>query len=152
MSETNAVLREVAYLYDQAQRTTAACCDVQSQTHGRVLTELARAQPLTPHELSLRLGYEKSWISRVVGALLNENLVEKMPHPSDNRSHQLSLTSDGEIRVMQLDAVLNAHTELLMEAVPDEKRQSVEEALVLLRDALLAEKDSIPKLAELCEV
>lgn len=146
MAETDALLREVALLYTQAQRTTAACCDVKSQTQCMVITELGRHQPLTPLELSERLGFEKSWMSRVVAQLIDEDLIAKEAHPEDGRSFFLSLTPQGEARFAQLNLILNTHADRLMAALPPEQRESVQQALILLRDALLTEAETLKDL------
>ncbi|MBI5928586.1 MAG: MarR family transcriptional regulator [Chloroflexi bacterium] len=152
MSQTDALLREVAILYTQAQRTTAACCDVKSQTQCMVITELGRHEPLTPLELAERLGFEKSWMGRVVGQLEAEGLVAKFPNQADGRSYLLRLTPAGNARFEQLNLILNAHAERLMDFIPPDQRAMVQEALLLVRDALLAEAHTLEAIASNCMI
>lgn len=150
MSQTDALLREVANLYIQAQRTTAACCDVKSQTQCMVITELGRNEPLTPLELAERLGFEKSWMGRVIGQLESERLVAKFPNEEDGRSYLLRLTDKGQARFAQLNQILNTHADRLMDFIPSNQHENVQYALLLLRDALLAEANTIEMIAVEC--
>lgn len=138
-TSTDALLREVARLYVQAQLNTAACCDISSQTQCKVITELGRNQPLTPQQLGDALGFEKSWMSRVINQLVNEGFIEKYPNQDDGRSYLLELTDAGQIRFSQLNETLNHHAERVMEHIPEQEREGVQHALMLLRDALRAE-------------
>jgi DNA-binding MarR family transcriptional regulator len=150
MSQTDTLLREVAVLYTQAQRTTVACCDVKSQTQCMVITELGRNGTLTSIELANRLGFEKSWMSRVVSQLVQENLIAKSPNEEDGRSSLLQLTAKGLSRFEQLNQVLNTHADRIMDYIPVEYHESVQHALLLLRDALLAEAETFPSMAQEC--
>lgn len=151
MTHTDALLREVAVLYTRAQRTTAACCDIKSQTQCMVITELGRYGTMTPLELSERLGFEKSWMSRVIAQLEAEELVAKTPNKDDRRSYFLELTSKGSAQFEQLNQILNAHADRIMEAIPLEQRENVQQSLTLLRDALAHESDSIEDLILECQ-
>lgn len=142
MSQTDALLREVAHLYIQAQQNTIACCDVKSQTQCMVITELGRHEPLTPLVLAARLGYEKSWMGRVVGQLEAEGLVVKSPNKEDGRSYLLQLTATGRARFEQLNLVLNAHVDRIMDFISADEHENVQRALMLIRDALLVEANA----------
>lgn len=152
MSQTDALMREVALLYLQAQRTTAACCDIKSQTQSQVITELGQHGAMTPLSLADRLGFEKSWMSRVVARLVDEGLIVKAPNEADGRSYLLQLTEHGAARYEHLNRVLNAHADRIMGAIPEPQREGVQQALVLLRDALLGEADSLEDLALECAI
>jgi DNA-binding MarR family transcriptional regulator len=150
MSQTDALLREVANLYTQAQRDTVACCDVKSQTQCMVITELGRNGTLTLIELANRLGFEKSWMSRVVTQLVEDNLIAKSPNEEDGRSFLLQLTDRGQARFEQLNYVLNSHVDRIMDYVPVEQHESVQQALLLLRDALLTDAGILPVAIQEC--
>lgn len=143
MQTTNALLREVANLYTQSQRDTIACCDIQSQTQCMVITELGRNQPMTPLHLANALGYEKSWMSRVINQLLDENWLEKLPNEDDKRSYFLQLTAEGERQLALLNNELNDHADRLMAAIPPEQQECLREALQLLREALYREVNGL---------
>ena len=83
---TGALLREVARLHVQLQRTCVAYCGGTTTTQCTVLTELGRSGPVTLAELSRRIGFDKSWTSRAVENLVQEGLVEKVVNRQDRRS------------------------------------------------------------------
>jgi DNA-binding MarR family transcriptional regulator len=84
---------------------------------------------------------EKSWSSRIVDGLVRDDLVMKVPHPTDGRSSLLTLTPKGEARFAALNENLNAHADRVLERIPADARPGVRHALQLLRDALRAEED-----------
>ena len=136
---TYAALREVARLYVDAQRQGAACCSGTTQTQCIFITEIGWAGQMTLMELANRLGFDKSWTSRVVDGLVAAGLLCKTPSPEDRRSVRISLSPQGHQRHAELNAMLNTHAERVMHRIPAEKRDAVHEALDLLRAALRAE-------------
>ncbi|MBK8139166.1 MAG: MarR family transcriptional regulator [Chloroflexi bacterium] len=139
-ANTDALLREVAHLYEHAQRKTAACCDNTTHTQCLVLTAMGRSLPMTPQQLADTLGFEKSWMSRVIERLVSEGLIVRSPNTADGRSVLLSLTSAGQERLDALNITLNSHADRVMSHIPPRERDSVRHALTLLRDALRAEE------------
>ena len=145
---TYAALREVARLYADAQRQGAACCSGTTQTQCIFITEIGWVGQLTLRELAHRLGFDKSWTSRVVDGLVAAGLLRKTPSPADRRSVLISLTPHGHQRHAELNAMLNAHAERVMHRIPPEKRAAVHDALELIRAALraeTAEAQSVPR-------
>lgn len=136
---TDVLLRDVANLYEHAQRKTAACCGDTTHTQCLVLTTMGRSAPMTPQQLADTLGFEKSWMSRVIDRLVAKGLIVKSPNASDKRSLLLTLTSAGQDRLDELNLTLNAHAERVMSHIPSAERASVRRALALLRDALREE-------------
>lgn len=134
---TGALLREVARLHTQLQRSCVAyCCDT-TVTQCTVLTELGRSGPVTLAELSRHVGFDKSWTSRAVENLVQEGLVEKVPSQTDRRTIQLSLSALGEVRLRQLNQTLNSLADQAMERIPDSEHANVHRALEWLQEALL---------------
>jgi DNA-binding MarR family transcriptional regulator len=136
---TYATLREVARLYADAQRHGAACCRGTTRTQCIFLTEMGWAGEMTLLELAQRLGFDKSWTSRVVDGLVQAGLVQKTASPHDRRSVLISLTPQGQQRHAALNAMLNAHAERVMQRIPATHRGAVQDALELLRAALREE-------------
>lgn len=136
---TYATLREVARLFLDAQRHGAACCRGTTRTQCVCITEIGWAGPMTLVELAQRLGFDKSWTSRVVDGLVATGLVCKTPSPDDRRSVRIALTPQGQQRHAELHAMLNAHAERVMHRIPAAHRAAVRDALELLRAALRAE-------------
>jgi len=136
---TYATLREVARLYADAQRHGAACCSGTTRTQCVFITEIGWAGQMTLQELAHRLGFDKSWTSRVVDVLVAAGLLCKTSSPEDRRSVLISLTPQGHQRHAELNAMLNAHAERVMHRIPAEKHAAVHDALELLLVALRAE-------------
>ena len=130
-SHSGELLREVARLYTRAQRVVADCCQTTS-TQCHILTELGRSGPIPMSELGTRLLLEKSWISRAVDTLVGLELVAKQPNPADARSWIVSLTAAGKRRVKALNSTLDGHAEQLLAGMPEQDRQDVGRALLLL--------------------
>lgn len=134
-SSPGSLLREVARIYTRAQRVVADCCRTTS-TQCHLLTELARSGPLPLSELGTRLSLEKSWVSRAVEAMAVRGLVSKEPNPSDARSWLVTLTAEGVRTAHELNDTLDAHAEQLLAQLGERKRAAVENALLLLLQAL----------------
>jgi DNA-binding MarR family transcriptional regulator len=134
---TGALLREVARLHVQLQRTCVAYCGGTTATQCTVLTELGRSGPVTLAALSRRIGFDKSWTSRAVENLVQEGLVEKVPSTQDRRTVRLSLSPAGEARLVDLNQTLNALADQAFEYIPAEQHATVRTSLELLQQALL---------------
>jgi DNA-binding MarR family transcriptional regulator len=114
-----------------------------------VLTALGRSGPVPLAELSRRIGFDKSWTSRAVEHLVQEGLIEKVPHASDHRMVRLSLSPTGMQRLAELNMTLNRFSEQVMEHIPVEAHVEVHRALGLLLAALQAEDEpSLPQAVE----
>ena len=149
LMSTGALLREVARLHTHLQRENVACCGGTTVTQCTVLTELGRSGPIPLAELSRRIGFDKSWTSRTVEHLVQEGLIEKVPHASDHRMVRLSLSAAGEQRLAELNTTLNRFSAQVMEHIPVEAHTQVHSTLELLLSALQAEDESsLPQTAE----
>jgi DNA-binding MarR family transcriptional regulator len=134
---TGALLREVARLHVQLQRQCVAECSGTTATQCTVLTELGRSGPVTLATLSRRIGFDKSWTSRAVESLVQEELVEKVGSTEDRRTVRLSLSPAGESRLANLNARLNALADQAFEYIPTNQHAAVHSSLELLQQALL---------------
>ncbi len=144
MTETpdSALLREVARLYLQLQRSCVAACGDTSSTQCFILGEVYRSGPVTQADLGRRLALDKSWTSRAVEALVQEGLLVKESAPEDRRAVVISLSKAGKRRAEELDGSLNGQAEQIIGRIPQKQRPGIYESLRLLRDALRAEADS----------
>jgi DNA-binding MarR family transcriptional regulator len=138
----SALLREVARLYLQLQRSCVAACGDTSSTQCFILGEVYRSGPVTQADLGRRLGLDKSWTSRAVDTLVQEGLLIKESAPEDRRAVVISLSKAGMKRAAELDRALNDHAKQIIGHVPPKQRPGVYESLRLLRDALRAETDT----------
>jgi DNA-binding MarR family transcriptional regulator len=145
MKETNehdglgSILREVARLQLQIQRSRAMACDGTTSTQCFIISELGRSGRLTVAELGRRLSLDKGWVSRGIDALVEEGLVEKRPGEQDRRTVLVSLTPAGTGRYRALNAALDDQAEGVMARIPAKERAKVAESLRLLRQALKSE-------------
>jgi DNA-binding MarR family transcriptional regulator len=136
-ASTGALLREVARLHTHLQRSCVAYCGGTTVTQCTVLTELGRSGPVTLIELSLRVGFDKSWTSRAVEHLVQEGMIEKVASQRDRRTIRLSLSPAGERRLADLNQQLNALADQAMERIPAQEHTSIHVALEWLRKSLL---------------
>jgi DNA-binding MarR family transcriptional regulator len=129
-----ALLREVARLQVQLQRSCVTYCGGTTTTQCTMLTELGRSDPVTLADLSHRVGFDKSWTSRAAEHLVQDGLVEKIASTRDRRTVQLSLSPAGEKR---LNDTLNALAEQTCDHIPGAQHEMVRTSLELLQQALL---------------
>jgi len=134
------LLREVARLYTRAQRSVADCCRT-SSTQCHLLVELGRSGPVPLSELGQRLSLEKSWVSRAVDGLVERGWATKEPNPLDARSWLVTLTAEGDHRVLELNATLDNHAARVLEQLNERDRATVEKSLLLLLKALREDID-----------
>lgn len=145
---TGALLREVARLHVQLQRSCVAECCGTTTMQCTVLTELGRNSPVTLAELARRIGCDKSWTSRAVESLVQEGLVEKVASTQDRRTVRLSLSPAGETRLADLNYTLNALADQAFEYIPADQHTTVRSSLELLQHALLTLTDEATAQAE----
>ena len=139
MRRGSETIREVARLYIRRQRQAVAGCDDTSLTSCWILGELGRSGELTLQELATSIGYDKSWTSRVVETLAAEGLIAKKSHPTDARCVSLALTRRGQARFATINELLDEDARDVVRLIPAGKRAMVDEALLLLLEALRAE-------------
>lgn len=133
-------LREVARLYIRQQRRAAAGCQGTSLTQCWIVTELGRSGSLTLGQLAAAIGFDKSWTSRAVDALVAENLIRKQPDAEDGRRTLLILSAKGKARYAAINGGLEVHSRTVMQRIPAARRREVENALLLLEAALREEE------------
>src|SRR5215213_465123 len=70
----------------------------------RVLYEIGAAGA-TPRDLRARLGLDSGYLSRVLGALRRDGLVEASADPRDRRTKRLSLTRAGRVALREINRI-----------------------------------------------
>ena len=133
------LLREVARLHSQLQREQVACCGT-TATQCSVLAELGHNGPMTLADLGRRLGLDKGWLSRMVEALTQEGLLTKESGLEDRRTVRIALSPSGQIRYQELNQSLNSLSERIMERIAPTDKPTIQRALDLLQQALIAER------------
>ena len=70
----------------------------------RVLFEIG-SDGATPRDVRARLGLDSGYLSRMIGSLQREGLVEERPNPADGRTKRLCLTRAGRSELRELDRI-----------------------------------------------
>jgi DNA-binding MarR family transcriptional regulator len=135
-SSTDALLRDIARLFTQAQRSLSACCPGNSTKECEALVFLHRSGPVSMQAFAAGLGLEKTWASRLADRLEASGLARRKDHPADGRSWLLTLTAKGTRQSATLDDAANDQAQALLACVPASERANVERSLLVLRDAL----------------
>jgi len=100
------------------------------------LLELTRGEPLSQKDLAARLRLEKSTVSRLVKALEGRGWVGRTRSPRDGRAMELRLTEAGKRAAARLSEARRAKFARVLEAIPEEERASVMQALGVLEEAM----------------
>src|SRR3954452_35209 len=87
----------------------------------RVLFEIGPAGA-TPRDLRARPGLDSGYVSRVVGALRRDGLVEARAHPLDARTKRLTLTRPGRAELRRLDRISDERAAAVLAPLDAEQR------------------------------
>ena len=100
-----------------------------SLTEARVLFELANREELSASELVRELGLDPGYMSRTVGGLERQGLVEKVRSETDGRRRILSLTAKGEEAFEVLDSRSREEVSEMLGALSEEEQRRLLEAM-----------------------
>jgi DNA-binding MarR family transcriptional regulator/predicted GNAT family acetyltransferase len=100
-----------------------------SLTEARVLFELANREELSASELVRELGLDPGYMSRTVGGLERQGLVEKVRSETDGRRRILSLTAEGEEAFEVLDSRSREEVSEMLGALSEEEQRRLLEAM-----------------------
>ena len=110
-----------------------------SVAEAHALMELSRGEsgsPMVQKELASRLRLEKSTVSRLVGMLENRRWVERSRSLQDGRAMELRLTEAGRRAAENIAEARRAKFARVLEAIPEEEREPVLEAMRVLEEAM----------------
>ncbi len=88
---------------------------------GRVLFEIGE-HGATPRDVRARLGLDSGYVSRLVGSLEREGLIERSPNPGDRRTTRLRLTQAGQAELGELNRISDALAASALAPLTDEQR------------------------------
>jgi DNA-binding MarR family transcriptional regulator len=108
-------------------------------TSTAALATIERHGPLTPSELAELERVKRPTVTRTLGCLEREGLVERTPDPSDGRSSLVSVNAAGRERLRRLRSRKNAYLARRMRGLPDRDVETLERAAEIL-EALLEDK------------
>jgi DNA-binding MarR family transcriptional regulator/N-acetylglutamate synthase-like GNAT family acetyltransferase len=116
-----------------------------SLTEARVLFELAQRDDLTAREVGARLGLDPGYMSRIVHAFTEKNLVTRKPVPEDRRQYRLALTAKGRLAFGRLNQTSHADVADMLKALPAGGGQRLVEAMTTI-ERLLDDEARQPEL------
>jgi DNA-binding MarR family transcriptional regulator/N-acetylglutamate synthase-like GNAT family acetyltransferase len=100
-----------------------------SLTEARVLFELANREELSASELVRELGLDPGYMSRTLGGLERQGLVEKVRSETDGRRRILSLTAEGEEAFKVLDSRSREEVSEMLGGLSEEEQRRLLEAM-----------------------
>ena len=107
----------------------------------RCLTLFGEERYLTAKSIAHKMNVVKSRVSKIIEGLIGKNLIQRVKDPGDSRIILLSLTSDGQAKLNDINRFLNdIHSQVLLQMAPDQ-RQSVLTNLDILKASMEAIKD-----------
>jgi len=108
-----------------------------SVAEAHAMMELSREDgPLVQKEIAARLRLEKSTVSRLVGLLEGRGWVGRCRSARDGRAFEVSLTEAGRKGAAEIAGARRAKFARVLEAIPEEERGSVLEAMKTLEEAM----------------
>jgi DNA-binding MarR family transcriptional regulator/GNAT superfamily N-acetyltransferase len=101
----------------------------------RVLFEIG-SDGATPRDVRARLGLDSGYLSRMIGSLQRDGLVEEAPDPSDRRTKRLRLTRAGRSEMRELDRISDEMAASALAPLTDEQRDRLLRAQAEVRHLL----------------
>jgi DNA-binding MarR family transcriptional regulator len=111
-------------------------------TSTAALATIDRHGPLTPSELAELERVKRPTVTRTLGCLEREGLIERTPDPTDGRSSLVAVNGAGRERLRRLRGRKNAYLAKRMRDLPDADVATLERAAEILEGIL--ERDGVP--------
>jgi len=102
----------------------------------RVIYEVATRKTISAAELARSLSLDPAYVSRTVGKLRDEGLLELVPSPTDKRQTDISVTAAGKDAFATLDAASSAAIGGLLAPVDPHRGTSLVAAMKTIRTVL----------------
>jgi DNA-binding MarR family transcriptional regulator len=138
-TESNALLDSAAKLRMALVRTARRLRqEAAGETSGLTPTSVAalatveRHGPLTPSELADIERVRRPTMTRTLGCLEREGLVDRTPDPADGRSSLVSINAAGRERLRRLRGRKNAYLARRMRELPADEVETLERAAEIL--------------------
>jgi len=103
-----------------------------SDTQLAALAALERNAAMTPSALAEHEKVQPPSITRVIGALEERGLIQRMPHPSDRRQVVLAVTDQGRDLVAQIRRLREAWLARRLRELSSDERATLTQALPIL--------------------
>lgn len=108
-------------------------------TSTAALATIERHGPLTPSELAELERVKRPTVTRTLGCLDREGLIERTPDPADGRSSLVAVNAAGRERLRRLRGRKNAYLAKRMRDLPAEDIATLERAAEILEGMLESE-------------
>lgn len=108
-------------------------------TSTSALATIERHGPLTPSELAKLERVQRPTVTRTLGCLEREELVERTPDPADGRSSLVSVNAAGRERLRRLRGRKNAYLAKRMREMDEADVATLERAAEILEGMLESE-------------
>ena len=108
-------------------------------TSTAALATIERHGPLTPSELAELERVKRPTVTRTLGCLEREGLIERTPDPADGRSSLVAVNAAGRERLRRLRGRKNAFLAKRMRGLPAEDVATLERAAEILEGMLESE-------------
>jgi DNA-binding MarR family transcriptional regulator len=105
-------------------------------TSTAALATIERHGPLTPSELARLERVKRPTVTRTLGCLDREGLIERTPDPADGRSALVSVNAAGRERLRRLRSRKNAYLARRMRDLPADDVEALERAARVLERML----------------
>lgn len=133
------VLRESIRIFERKlgllNEIHSSCCDVTlAQCHA--IVEIGRHPQISLNELAIKLGLDKSTISRTLLALVQNGIAIRETDPDDRRYATIQLTDKGYEIFEHIEQNMDERFRNIASDIPVEKREQVLESLLILNQAL----------------
>jgi DNA-binding MarR family transcriptional regulator len=123
-----AIVRTARRLRQEAAAETSGL----TPTSVAALATIERHGPMTPSEIAAIERVKRPTITRTLGCLEREGLIDRTPDPDDRRSALVSVNSAGRERLRRLRKRKNAYLARRMRDLSDEEVETLERAAEIL--------------------
>jgi DNA-binding MarR family transcriptional regulator len=123
-----AIVRTARRLRQEAAAETSGL----TPTSTAALATIERHGPLTPSEIAEIERVKRPTITRTLGALEGEGLIDRAPDPADGRSSLVSVNAAGRERLRRLRGRKNAYLARRMRELSTEEVETLERAAEIL--------------------
>jgi DNA-binding MarR family transcriptional regulator len=123
-----AIVRTARRLRQEAAAETSGL----TPTSVAALATIERHGPMTPSEIAAIERVKRPTITRTLGCLEREGLIDRAPDPDDRRSALVSVNGAGRERLRRLRKRKNAYLARRMRDLTDEEVETLERAAEIL--------------------
>ncbi|MBN9623210.1 MAG: MarR family transcriptional regulator [Actinobacteria bacterium] len=132
LTDTASQLRNAIVRTSRALRQEAAGESGLSPTQTSVLASINRSGPVTPSELADLERVKRPTMTRTLGCLEREGLIERTPDPADGRSSLVAVNDAGRERLARLRRRKSAYLARRLRKLDPEEVETLARAAALL--------------------